>query len=73
MVMGTEAARGIRQFKTEYVLLFNDGSEERAADNPARQSEVFNTAVFTCAISDALCEFARNVADGTWRSRIAGA
>jgi hypothetical protein len=63
------AAGRVSQFKAEYVLKFDDGSEARVAGNPARQSKVFNTAEFTRAVIGALSEFARNAESGAWPPR----
>jgi hypothetical protein len=59
----------VSQFKVEYVLKFSDGSEARVAGNPARQSNVFNTAEFTRTVYDALSEFAQHAENGTWHAR----
>jgi hypothetical protein len=51
----------VMQFKTEYLLVFEDGSRQRVTRNLARSSKTFNTTEFTCAIQELLSELTRNV------------
>jgi hypothetical protein len=50
----------VRQFKTEYLFVFDDGSTKRDVRSLARASKIFNTAQFTSVIRDLLSEFARH-------------